>query len=87
MATEQIPPASRPERVLATMVAVAVGISLLSFFAVMLAGPLGYSLDSQFGNFVVAFPLVGLPLGFLLLLSLLIVNGLRRKRSSTTNAR
>lgn len=86
MATEEIPTASRPERILATTVAVVVGISLLSFFAVMLAGPLGYSLDSQFGNFVVAFPLVGLPVGFLLLLSLLIVNGLRRKRSSTTTA-
>jgi hypothetical protein len=86
MATEETPEASRPERILATMVAVAVGLSVLSFFGVMLAGPLGYSLDSQFGNFVVAFPLVGLPFGFLLLLSLLIVNGLRRKRSSNTKA-
>jgi len=87
MAIEETPEASRPERVLATMVAVAVGLSVVSFFGVMLAGPLGYSLDSQFGYFVTAFPLVGLPLGFLLLLSLLIVNGLRRKRSSNTNAR
>lgn len=84
MAIEEIPEASRPERILATMIAVAVGLSVLSFFGVMLAGPLGYSLDSQFGYFVSAFPLVGLPLGFLLLLSLLIVNGLRRKRSSAT---
>ena len=87
MAIEETPEASRSERVLATMVAVAVGLSVVSFFGVMLAGPLGYSLDSQFGYFVTAFPLVGLPLGFLLLLSLLIVNGLRRKRSSNTNAR
>ena len=87
MSIEETPEASRPERVLATMVAVAVGLSVLSFFGVMLAGPLGYSLDSQFGYFITAFPLVGLPLGFLLLLSLLIVNGLRRKRSSNTIAR
>ncbi|GAB2815430.1 hypothetical protein GCM10027022_01840 [Alpinimonas psychrophila] len=87
MAIEETPEASRPERVLATMVAVAVGLSVLCFFGVMLAGPLGYSLNSQFGYFITAFPLVGLPLGFLLLLSLLIVNGLRRKRSSNTVAR
>ena len=86
MANEETPEASRPERVLATMVAVTVGLSVLSFFAVLLAGPIGYSLKSPFGNFVVAFPLVGLPIGFLLLLSLLIVNGLRRKRSSPTKA-
>jgi len=86
MANEEIPEASRPERILATMVAVAVGLSVLSFFVIMLAGPLGYSLNSQFGYFISAFPLVGLPLGFLLLLSLLIVNGLRRKRSSNTKA-
>jgi hypothetical protein len=86
MAIEERLEASRAERILATMVAVAVGLSVLSFFGVMLAGPLGYSLASQFGYFMSAFPLVGLPLGFLLLLSLLIVNGLRRKRSSSTHA-
>lgn len=86
MALEQTAEASRSERYLAILVAIVVGLSVLSFFVIMLAGPLGYSLNSQLGYFVSAFPLVGLPVGFLLLLSLLIVNGLRRKRSSNTNA-
>ena len=86
MAIEETPEASRPERILATMVASSVGLSILGIFGVLLAGPLGYRLDSPIGTVIFALLAAGLPLGFVLLLSLLIVNGLRRKRSSNANA-
>lgn len=71
---------SRVERVLATMVASVVGLSILCFFAVVLAGPLGYSLDGDFGYIIIATPLVGLPLGFIVLVVLISISAARRRR-------
>ena len=80
MATEQTFTATRLERVLASMVASAVVLSLICFFAVILAGPLGYSLDNTFGAVVVVLPLIGLPIGFILMITLLIISSVRRRK-------
>ena len=62
------------------MVASVVGLSILSFFAIILAGPLGYPLEGAFGYFVIAVPLVGLPIGFILMIVLIVISAARRRR-------
>jgi hypothetical protein len=86
MATTQSGEASRLERILALMVASTVGLSLLCFLVVIAAGPLNFSLKSDLGTVVLALPLVGLPLGFVLLITLLIVNMVRRKRDTAAGS-
>jgi TRAP-type C4-dicarboxylate transport system permease small subunit len=83
MATEQSEQSTRLERVLAGMVLTSVVLSLICFFAVILAGPFNYSLTGQFGAFVIALPLIGLPIGFALMITLVVVNIVRRRRSAT----
>lgn len=80
MATPENFTASRAERVLATMVATVVALSILCFFAIVLAGPIGYTLEGTFGYFIIAIPLVGLPIGFLMLIALIIISAARRRR-------
>lgn len=62
------------------MVATIVGLSILCFFAIILAGPLGYALEGAFGYFIIAIPLVGLPIGFILLIVLISISAVRRRR-------
>ncbi len=68
------------------MVAGTVGFSILAFFAVMIATLAGVGDDDGFSQgiwpFIIVLPLIGLPIGFLLLVALLIVNGVRRARES-----
>jgi len=76
----------RAERVLAYMVAGIIGASIIAFFAVMI-GTLAnqgtpHWAEEGLWPFVLIFPLIGLPIGFLLLVALLIVNGIRRSRES-----
>ncbi|WP_350349318.1 hypothetical protein ABIQ69_05190 [Agromyces sp. G08B096] len=85
--TDQAPiSGQRVERVLAYMVAGVVGASIIAFFAVMIgsfanAGDTGWA-EQGVWPFVLVFPLIGLPVGFLLLVTLLIINGTRRRRES-----
>lgn len=76
----------RAERILAYMVAATVGLSILAFLAVMIGTLAGVGADDGFSRgvwpFVLVLPLVGLPIGFLLLIALLVVNGVRRSRQS-----
>ncbi|MEI5584450.1 MULTISPECIES: hypothetical protein [unclassified Agromyces] len=76
----------RVERVLAYMVAATVGLSIISFLAVMIGTLAGVGADDGFSQgiwpAVLILPLIGLPIGFLLLIALLIVNGVRRSRES-----
>ncbi|MGR0220943.1 hypothetical protein [Agromyces sp. ZXT2-6] len=76
----------RTERILAYMVAATVGLSILAFFAVMIGTLAGVGADDGFSQgiwpFVLVLPMIGLPIGFLLLIALLIVNGVRRSRES-----
>jgi hypothetical protein len=77
---------NRAERVLAYMFAAVVGLSILAFFAVMIGTMAGAAADDGFSQgiwpFVLMLPWFGLPIAFLLLITLLIVNGIRRARTS-----
>lgn len=86
MATTENFTASRSERVLATMVATIVGLSILCFFAIILAGPLGYALEGAFGYFIIAIPLVGLPIGFILMIILISISAARRRRGEEADS-
>jgi hypothetical protein len=80
----------RAERILAYMVAATVGLSIIAFIAVMIGTLAGVGADDGFSRgiwpYVLVLPMVGLPIGFLLLIALLIVNGVRRSRESRQGA-
>ena len=69
----------RAERILAFMVASAIGLSLLCFIVVIIATAAGLR---NFGEgawpTVILLPAVGLPIGLALLIALVIVSGVRR---------
>lgn len=77
---------SRTERILAYMVAGVVGLSILAFVAMLIGTASGVGDNDGFSQgvwpFVITLPLIGLPLGFLLLIGLLVVNGIRRSREA-----
>lgn len=76
---------NRAERVLAYMFAAVVGLSIICFFAVMIGTFSGVTRDEMGSGLwavVTMLPWFGLPIAFLLLIALLIVNGVRRARSS-----
>jgi len=63
-----------------------VGVSILCFLAVMFGTLAGAGANDGFSQgvwpAVLTLPLFGLPIAFLLLIALLIVNGVRRARES-----
>ncbi len=75
----------RAERVLAYMFVAIVGLSILAFIAVMIGTAVGAGENDGFSQgiwpLVLTLPLFGLPIAFLLLIALLIVNGVRRARA------
>ena len=75
----------RLERILAFMVASAIGLSIVSFLAVIIASGVGVT-GEQFSQppwpTIIVLPVIGLPLGVLVLIALLIVSGLRRGREA-----
>jgi hypothetical protein len=77
------PPASRLERILASMVVATVGLSIASFFAIIIATWQGFD-RGDFGQgiwpIITMIPLIGLPAGFLLILALLLVSTRRRRQ-------
>lgn len=68
------------------MVAATVGLSIAAFLAVMIGTLAGAGANDGFSQgiwpLVLVLPLIGLPIGFILLVTLLIVNGVRRARES-----
>ena len=75
----------RAERILAYMFIGVIGLSIICFFAVMIATFSGVSREEMgtgIWPLVVSLPLFGLPLAFVLLIALLIINGVRRARAS-----
>ena len=77
--------AHRLERILAFMVASAVGLSIICFLAVIIGTGAGLeAADFSAGPWPLIFvlPLIGLPIGLLLLLTLLLTSGIRRGRES-----
>lgn len=87
MATTDTYEATRLERILGTMVVSIVGISILAFLAIVTAGITHLDLTSGFGTFVLVLPGIGLPIGFILMVTLLIVNMIRRRRDASAGSR
>ncbi|WP_298119153.1 hypothetical protein [uncultured Aurantimicrobium sp.] len=87
MATNDTYEATRLERILGTMVVAIVGVSILAFLAIVTAGITQLDLTSPFGQFVLVLPGVGLPIGFILMISLLIINMVRRRRDASAGSR
>jgi L-cystine uptake protein TcyP (sodium:dicarboxylate symporter family) len=85
--TNQTPqPVSRLERVLAYMVASVVGISILAFVAMIIATSMGVGANGGLGRgiwpYVITLPAVGLPVGFVLIIALMVSVGVRRSREA-----
>ncbi|QTX04002.1 hypothetical protein [Agromyces archimandritae] len=75
---------NRAERVLAYMVAATIGLSIAAFLAVLIGTMAGAGADDGFSQgvwpYVLMLPIFGLPIGFVLIVVLLIVNMTRRRR-------
>lgn len=80
MATDDSIESTRFERILAYMVASLVGLSLLSFLYIILASVFRYSLDNAFSSMVFMIPMIGLPVAFVLMFTLIITNIIRRRK-------
>ena len=76
----------RAERILAYMFTGIVGLSILAFLTVMVGTLMGVGANDGFSHgiwpSVIMLPWFGLPIAFLLLIALLIVNGVRRARGA-----
>jgi hypothetical protein len=73
----------RGERILAFMIAAAIGLSILCFIVVIIATAAGLK---DFGTppwpTVIILPAIGLPIGLALMIALIIISGLRRGREA-----
>jgi uncharacterized membrane protein len=69
---------NRSQRVLAYMIASAIGLSLVAIFAVLIAGGASVDLGEGLWPTIRLVPLVGFPIGFILIFALLITSLVRR---------
>lgn len=73
------------------MVAGVIGASILAFIAIMIGTVAGVGANDGFSQgvwpFVFMFPLIGLPIGFLLIIGLMVISSLRRSRAARENKR
>ena len=69
----------RLENILAFMTAGVIGVSVLTIIVVLIAYFVGYH---QLPALLALIPLIGLPLGMLLIISLVVVSARRRKREA-----
>jgi uncharacterized membrane protein len=71
------------------MVAAVVGLSILAFIAVLIGTSAGVGNNDGFSQgiwpFVLTLPLFGLPVGFVLLIALLVTSAVRRSREARAN--
>jgi membrane protein implicated in regulation of membrane protease activity len=74
--------ANRIERILAWMVAAIVLLSLACFVAIFVAQMNGADLGTGFLAVVAMTPLLGLPVAFILIIVIMIVNARRRTRAA-----
>ena len=72
----------RGERVLAYMVASSIGLAVLSIFAILIGSFAKLDLTLGLWPVIRILPLIGLPIGFLMLIALIIISGLRRGREA-----
>ncbi len=74
---------TRTERILAYMVFSSIGLSVLCFLAVIIGTPLGWvHPDQSVWATIIILPLVGLPIGFVLIIVLIVINAVRRSRDN-----
>ena len=86
MSTPAPPPASRLEKILAAMVVGIVGISIVAFFSVIFGTFSGMTRDdfaTGIWPVVSMLPLIGLPIGFVMILVLLAVSTKRRRQGGS----
>jgi len=74
-------PSTRLENILAYMAIGVIGTSLLAMFLGLMAQLL-FKFSPEFLGVVMAVPFVGLPIGFILVLTLLLVNLRRRAKNN-----
>jgi hypothetical protein len=75
----------RNERVLAFMIGSCIGLSLIAIVAIIIASATGME-GSDFSHGIwptlAILPEIGLPLGFILIIALLVISSLRRSRAA-----
>jgi hypothetical protein len=71
---------NRTERTLAFIIAGIIGLSLLAIVALFIAGAAGVVTNTGIWPSVVVLPLIGLPIGLLLIVVFLIISTMRRRR-------
>jgi hypothetical protein len=71
----------RAERTLAYMFISIIAVTVLAFLAILFAALLGVERSGPLWQFIVALPLVALPIAFLMMIAMLVV-GVRRRRAS-----
>ncbi len=69
----------RAENILAYMTAGVIGVSILTIIAVLIAYFVGYR---EMPALLALIPLIGMPLGMLLIITLVLVSARRRRRES-----
>ena len=74
---------NRGERILAYMVAASIGLSIIAFLSIIIGTASGIRNFGE-GLWPVAFvlPLIGLPIGLILIIVLIVASGLRRGREA-----
>ena len=80
--------ARRLERILAYMLASTIGLSILSFLAVIfgtLAGMRPADFAAGLWPVVSILPLIALPIGFIIVIVLIVINGRRRAREAAAD--
>ncbi|QNE37301.1 hypothetical protein [Leifsonia shinshuensis] len=86
MTSQTPPPASRLQRVLSYIVAALVVVSLVCIAAILVGSALGGMPQQGSGQglwpAVFLFPLIALPIAFVLLITLIIVTGRQRSRAA-----
>ncbi|MEY4039311.1 MAG: hypothetical protein RLZZ52_179 [Actinomycetota bacterium] len=87
MATEDTYVATRAERILGTMVITIVVFSVLAFLAIITAGITQLDLTSAIGSVILVLPGIGLPIAFILMIALLVLNMIRRRKNASAGSR
>ena len=85
-ATPAPPSATRLERTLAVMALTVIGLCVLAILALIISPALGvHEYGGGIWPLIVVLPLVGLPIGFLMLIALLVTNIVRRSRETRSS--
>lgn len=79
-AEPQPTPASRPQRVLGYMVASIIGLAILSIAAILIGYATSVNDGTGIWQIVDLIPGIALPLGFVLIIALLVITFVRRNR-------